>query len=142
LKGISKTCTSTSGTRREQAVNTLGALTIQGNEKAGDTLLNLLKEMEPPKTVEQTSFKAEILRHFRGQEGNHGLIEMLFSDLENTVSNNSTRQWIIAILDFLGRAPLERIEGRLQSMVDRKVFSYRLKKRVLHTIDPMNRDYY
>ncbi len=64
------------------------------------------------------------------------------SDLEHTDSNNSTRQWIKAILDFLDRAPLERIEGRLQSMVDRKVFSYRLKKRVLDILGPVTRDYY
>jgi hypothetical protein len=133
---------STSGTRREQAGNTLGALVTLGNEKAGDALLNFLKELGPPETLEQSKFKAETLRHFKGQKSNLDLLEMLFTDLENTSSNNSTRQWITAILDFLSRAPLELVEGRLQSMVDRKFFSHRLKKRVLHIIDPIIRDYY
>ncbi len=133
---------SSSRPRKDKAVNTLGSLISLGNEKARDALLDFLKELGPPKNLEQTRFKAETLRYFHGQEKNHDLLEMLLSDLENTVSNNSTRQWISAILDFLGRAPLEQIEGRLQSMVDRKVFSYRLKKRVLDTIDPMTRDYY
>lgn len=91
--------------------------------------------------MEQARFKAETMKHFRGQESNHDLLEMLLSDLENTVSSNSTRQWINAILNFLSRVPLERIEDRLQSMVDRKVFSYRLKKRVLDILNPEARDY-
>ena len=78
------------------------------------------KELGPPEDLEQAGFKAETLRHFHGQESSHDLLELLFSDLENTVSNNSTRQWITAILDFLGRAPLKWVEGRLQSMGDRK----------------------
>ncbi|WP_291322098.1 hypothetical protein [Desulfonatronospira sp.] len=133
---------SSSGSKRQEAVNTLGSLTILGNEKARDVLLAFLKELGPPETLEQAGFKAETLRHFHGHESNQDLLELLFSDLENTVSNNSTRQWITAILNFLGRAPLERIDNRLQSMVDRKIFSHRLKKRVLSVIDPMNREYY
>lgn len=133
---------SASKSRREQAVNTLGSLTKQGNEKAMDALLDYLKELGPPKSVEQARFKAETLRYFHGQENSHDLLEMLLSDLEHTVSSNSTRQWINAILIFLSRTPLERIEDRLQSMVDRKVFSSRLKKRVLDILDPVTRDYF
>ncbi len=133
---------SSSGSKRQEAVNSLGSLTNLGNEKAGDVLLDFLKKLGPPETLEQARFKAETLRHFHGRESNQNLLELLFSDLENTVSNNSTRQWITAILDFLGRAPLKLIKNRLQSMVDRNIFSHRLKQRVLFVIDPMNRDYY
>ena len=132
---------SSSGSKRQEAVNTLGSLTHLGNDQARDVLLAFLKELGPPETLEQAGFKAETLRHFHGRESSQDLLELLLSDLENTTSNNSTRQWITAILDFLGRAPLERIESRLQSMVDRKIFSHRLQKRVLSVIDPMNRDY-
>ena len=111
---------SSSGSKRQQAVSTLGSLTSLGNKKARDVLLAFLKELGPPEDLEQAGFKAETLRHFHGQESSHDLLELLFSDLENTVSSNSTRQWITAILDFLGRAPLKWVEGRLQSMVDRK----------------------
>jgi len=137
-----KDLSSSSRSGREKAVNTLGSLINHGNEKAMDALLDYLKELGPPKTVEQARFKAETQRHFHGQENNHDLLEMLLSDLENTFSNNSTRQWIKAVLNFLGQVPLERIEGRLQSMVDRKVFSYRLKNRVLDLLDSVTRDYY
>ncbi len=133
---------SSSGSRRQKAVDTIGALTTLGNEKARDVLLNFLKELGPPQNLEQARFKAETLRHFQGQESNHDLLEVLLSDLENTVSNNSTRQWITAILDFLGRAPVDLIKDQLQSMVDRKVFSQRLKKRVVDIIDPMDLDYF
>ncbi|MFN2268954.1 MAG: hypothetical protein ABR533_11815 [Desulfonatronovibrio sp.] len=132
---------SASRSRRNQAVNTLGSLINNGNEEAMDALLDYLKELGPPKSVEQARFKAETMRHFHGWESSHDLIEMLLSDLEHTVSSNSTRQWINAILNFLNRTPLERIEDRLQSMVDRKVFSYRLKKRVQDILDPEIRDY-
>jgi hypothetical protein len=132
---------SSSRSRRKEAVKTLGSLINHGNEKAMDAFLDYLKELGPPETVEQARFKAETLRHFQGQESNHDLLEMLLSDLEHTVSNNSTRQWIKAVLDFLDRSPLELIEGRLQSMVDRKVFSSRLKKRVLDILGPVTRDY-
>ena len=133
---------SSSGSKRQEAVESLGSLTNLGNEKARDVLLDFLNKLGPPETLEQARFKAETLRHFHGQESNQELLELLLSDLENTTSNNSTRKWISTILDFLGRAPLERIENRLQSMVDRKIFSHRLKQRVLYVIDPMNRDYY
>ncbi len=42
-----------------------------------DALLDYLKELGPPETVEQTRFKAETLWHFHGQESNHDLLEML-----------------------------------------------------------------
>ncbi|WP_045212151.1 hypothetical protein [Desulfonatronovibrio magnus] len=127
---------SSSSAKREKAIGTLGALTMQRNKKAGEALVNLLNEQGPPKTLKQAKFKVEILRHFRSQENNQELLEILLSDLENTVSNNTTRQWISAILDFLRLAPLEMIDDRLQSMVDRNVFSYRLKKRVMEILDP------
>ncbi len=117
---------SSSRSRRENALNSIGSLTSLGNEKARDVLLNFLKDLGPPQTLEQAKFKVEILRHFRGRESNRDLLDMLLSDLENTASNNSPRQWITAILDFLGRAPVEPIKGQLQSMVDRKVFFQRL----------------
>ncbi len=127
---------SSSRSRRKKAVGTLGALMSLGNEKALDVMLSYLKNLKPPETLEQARYKVEILRHFHGLESNHDLLDILLSDLENTVSNNSTRQWITAILERLNRAPLELIKDRLQSMADRKVFSYRLKKRVMDIIDP------
>jgi len=127
---------SSSRSRRVNAVNSLGALTSLGNEKALDVMLSFLKDLGPPKTLEQARHKVEILRHFHGLESNHDLLDILLSDLENTASNNSTRQWITAILERLNRAPLELIKDRLQSMVGRKVFSQRLKKRVMDIIDP------
>jgi len=132
---------SSSRSRRENGVNSIGALTTLGNEKAREELIRFLKDLGPPQTVEQSRFKAEILNYFRGLENNQDLLNILLSDLENTVSNNSTRQWITAILDFLGRAPVELIRDQLQSMIDRKVFSQRLKKRVMDIIDPVPWDY-
>lgn len=119
---------SSSRKKRKSAINTLGLFTVQGNKKAAEALVNFLNELGPPETLKQAKFKVELLRHFQGQESNQELLEMLLSDIENTVSNNTTRQWISAILDCLRRAPLELIEDRLQSMVDRNIFSYRLKK--------------
>ncbi len=133
---------SSSRSKRDKGLNSIGGLTSLGNEKARNVLIKFLNDLGPPQNVEQARFKVEILHYFRGLEKDQDLLDMLLSDLEHTVSNNSTRQWITAILDFLGRVPVELIEEQLKSMINRKVFSQRLKKRVMDIIDPIPRDYY
>mgnify|MGYP006297964055 CR=1 FL=1 len=126
--------------KREAAITSLGALSSMGNKKAKVPLLEYFKSLEPPSTLDEVHFKIFVLRQFKGPEISRELIEILLHDLEQTPSNNTTRQWISALLERLSRAPVHYVEPRLRDMIQKGLFSYRLKKKIEGMLDQMWED--
>ena len=115
---------------RDAAISSLGALISFGNKAAFQELLNFFRQTPPPKTIEEVHFKKELLRHLKLTKQKTALMRVLFKELYTTPSNNTTRQWISAILDFLEYCPPEQVRKPLQKMLDENLFSYRLKQKM------------
>ena len=94
----------------------------------------------PPSTLDEVHFKIFVLRQFKGPETSQELVEILLDDLEQTPSNNTTRQWITALLKRLSRAPVHQVEPRLMALIQKGLFSYRLKKKIEAMLDQMWED--
>lgn len=122
--------------KRDAAISSLGSLIYQGNKEAFHELFKFLKQLPTPKTVEDAHLKKNVLRYFESLEYTEFsefrslLTKFILDELYNTPSNNTTRQWISAILKFLERSPREEISDPLENMLRENRFSYRLKKRI------------
>jgi len=115
---------------RNAAVSNLAGLIIHGNIDAFNELFSFFKQLPAPKTIKEVHFKMELLRQLTLSDKKTILIPHLIDELNRTASNNTTRQWISKIFQFLEHAPLEDVQGPLEKMLEDKRFSYRLKKKI------------
>ncbi len=115
---------------QDAAMSTLGALIAQGNKAAFKELFKFLQQLPLPKTIEEVHLKKDILRNLEYSEPRTSLTRFLLDELYNTPSNNTTRQWISAILRFLEHFSGEEIHEPLKKMLKDKRFSYRLKQKI------------
>lgn len=116
------------------ALNGLGLLSSRGNERAASALLDFFERLGSPRTLKQVHFKVHMLQHLAGCKTQR-FLELLLADLEATPSNNTTRQWITAIIKHLSRFPKEAVEDHLMDMIRKNVFSYRLRRRIEDMLD-------
>jgi len=116
--------------KSREALESLGGLKCMKNEAAEAALLEFFKSLGPPVSLEEVKFKIEVFRHLEDQKDNPEVVQVLLFDLENTRSNNTTRQWFTTILEALHRTSPDLVQGALENMLERKIFSQRLKKRV------------
>lgn len=119
---------------KESALNCLSLLASKGNEQATTALLDFFERLGPPRTLPQVHFKMNLLRKLLGCNTQR-FLELLLTDLETTPSNNTTRQWITAIIKHLPRFAKEDVEIRLNGMIRRNVFSHRLRRRIEDLLD-------
>lgn len=140
VESLDRDLSSQSEKKRIRAVVTLGSLMIMGNEQARTALIKFLKELGPPSTLEEVHFKKIVLERFPGHHNDQELLNILLDDLELTHSNNTTRPWFTSILHFLRMAPLDLIQDRIQTMIQKGTFSYRLKKRIESMLEDMREE--
>ncbi|MBT4288609.1 MAG: hypothetical protein HOD92_14885 [Deltaproteobacteria bacterium] len=117
------------------AISNLCGLIVLGNNKAFKELSIYFKQLLPPKTIEEVHSRKELLRHLKLAKNRELLIPQLIDELYRTPSNNTTRQWISDIFQFLGDSPLEKIRAPLEKMLKDKRFSYRLKKKIKNILN-------
>lgn len=119
---------------REKAISSLGALIALQNPEALQALLRFLAKLPPPTTIGEVHLKIEILRQLSHTNEREAVAPYIIEELGRTQSNNTTRQWIIEILQFLDRCPLEAIKAPLESVLTHRQFSFKLRRRILDMI--------
>ncbi len=113
--------------KRQEAISSLHAMISLGNKQALLALVNFLRGLPLPETIEEVHFKKDILRRLDRPETREVLIPYLIDELYQIPSNNTTRQWISEIFRFLEYSPIELIRDPLEQMINDKRFSYKLK---------------
>lgn len=121
--------------KRDAAAETLSGLAQLGNEAAFHHLFSFLKELPAIETIDDVHLRLKIIRSMNRDEHKSSVIPFLLDQLEHTLSNNTTRQWISAILRYFGSVPLEEIREPLEAMMKKGCFSYRLKQRIQELIN-------
>lgn len=116
--------------KRQEAISSLHAMISLGNKQALLALVNFLRGLPLPETIEEVHFKKDILRRLDRPETREVLIPYLIDELYRTSSNNTTRQWISDILRFLEYSPIELVRDPLEQMIKEKRFSYKLKQKM------------
>ena len=119
---------------RDKAISSLGALIALENLEAFQALLRFLASLPPPTTLSEVHLKSRILHQLGFVKSKEAVVPYLMEELGRTKSDNTTRQWILEILQFLGRCPLRVIREPLEQMLADGRFSFKLKRRVLNLI--------
>lgn len=112
------------------AIKSLGFLICQGNKPAFEELLRFARALPPLTTIEDVHFRMRILMELEHWRPVSALAPYLIDELNNTVSSNTTRQWISAVLKVLSRCPFQEIREPLKKMLREKPFSHRLKRKI------------
>ncbi len=118
--------------RQNRALHRLEFLIIQGNREAFEVLLDFLKNLPLPQKIEEVHRKIKILEcleHRRGDQRSK-LIPLLIDELYQIPSNNTTRQWITKILKILARFPEGEVRQPLETLLQEREFSIRLRYRI------------
>ena len=124
---------------QEEAVRSLGSLILRGDKAAFHALYAYLKDLPPPRMVEQTHLRIEILRQLEyARTSERRLAGLLVKDLFRTPSNNTTRGWYTAVFRFFERSSADIAEKALAPMLHSPQFSYRIKRRVRRILDRLH----
>ncbi|MCK5133858.1 MAG: hypothetical protein KAR40_17115 [Candidatus Sabulitectum sp.] len=115
---------------RDRGITNLVGLISFGNKEAFNELFKYFNELPPPTTLTEVHFKLKLLGYLNRSDARALLIPGLIDELYQTVSNNTTRQWISEIFRFLAHCPYEEVYELLGNMLSEKRFSYRLKARI------------
>jgi hypothetical protein len=123
-----------SSRNQQSTLHSLYVFCAVGNKQATTALLDFFEHLGPPRTLKAVHFKVDMLERM-ATCNTPRFLELLLADLEATPSNNTTRQWITAIIKHLRRFPNEAVEDRLRDMIRRNVFSYRLRRSIEDMLD-------
>jgi hypothetical protein len=111
------------GEKFHSACRILGSMASAGRNEAGVFLYGLLAFH-----AEDTAKKQSVVEAL-GQVRTQRAAELLFGELENTVSSSSTRGYIDAILKALRSFPLDLVERGFQRMLSGRKWSHRMKQK-------------
>ncbi len=118
---------------QKEALSSLGGLASQGNREAFEVLFDYLKVLPPPERIEEVHTKIDILaslKHGAAPDQRTRLISLLIEELHKVASNNSTRQWITNILDYLAGVPGAEVRPPLEALLKERKFSFRTRKKI------------
>lgn len=117
-----------------QAVSTLGSLANLGNKNAFNELIEYFKKLLPPNTLDEVHFKVKVFRHIEYMRNKSVIIPHLINELYHIQSNNTTRQWVSKILQYLEHCPINMILDPLENLLKEKKLSHKLKTKIKNTI--------
>jgi hypothetical protein len=115
---------------RDKAISSLSGLIAFGNTDAFDELFNYFINLPSPASIGEVHHKIDLLDKLGHRDKDNDLLPHLIEELYNTPSNNTTRQWISAVFDFIRFFPSEQIREPLEKMLKDQRFSHRLKKKI------------
>ncbi|MBN1466378.1 hypothetical protein JXA02_11485 [candidate division KSB1 bacterium] len=117
-----------------ESVSTLGSLAALGNKNALSELIEYFRALNPPITLEEVHFKQQVFWHIENLAKKSVIIPCLIYELYHIQSNNTTREWISKILQYLEHCPIGMIRKPLENLLNEKNFSYKMKTKIENTI--------
>lgn len=123
--------------KRDELLTTIEGMANFGNDDASQVLFSHLQELPVVENIEDVHYKVRILKSLSNDDLE--VLEVLLEELYKTPSNNTTRQWISAIFDYMMNSSLQEAEEALERIAkDTKSFSHRLRKKAKRIIDHKN----
>lgn len=125
---------------QKEALHSLGGLVSQGNREAFKALFDYLKTLPPPEKINEVHPKINILESLKaspypGQKTK--LISLLMEELHKVPANNTTRQWITKILEYLAELPEAEVRQPLEGLLKKRKFSFRTRKKIEAVLDQL-----
>ncbi len=101
-----------------------------------------LRRSPPPEKIEDVHTKIYVLQslaYWGSTEQKARLILLLVGELYKITSNNTTRQWIIKILEFLSRCPAEDVRQPLETLLRKRKFSPKMENNMIAVLEKLDR---
>lgn len=135
------------GDKEEQkkALRSLGSLLSLGNREAFEVLFDYLKVLPPPEKIEDVHLKIDILEELKrgdAPDQRSRLISLLIEELSKVASNNTTRQWITKILQYLARAPEAEVRQPLETLLKKRKFAFRTRQKIEAVLEQLGQEDY
>ena len=122
----------------KEALRSLGSLVSQDNREAFEVLFDYLKTLPPPESLSEVHTKIDILEGLKNTsypEQKTKLVSLLVEELHKVSSNNTTRQWIAEILEYLADLPEAEVRQPLEDLLKKRKFSFRTRKKIEAIMD-------
>ena len=85
-------------------------------------------------SLEDVYIRMNIVDSLSTKESEQNTIEAYVNELARTPSNNTTRQLYSLILKRLGKCPEEMIRGPLLKLLEKRQYSYKIRKRIMEIV--------
>ena len=122
----------------KNALSAISTYVYIGNQGAFEILLNYYLSLGPAESLEDVYIRNDIIDMLSRYESDRRVLEAYVNELERTPSNNTTRQLYTLLLERLYRCNNDIVFDLLKDLLDRKKYSYKIKKRIT---DIMESDY-
>ncbi len=124
--------------KQKNALQSLSSLVSEGNREAFEVLFDYFKTLPPPERINEVHIKIDILEGLKtspypGQKTM--LISILIEELYKIVSNNTTRQWITKVLEYLADLPEAEVRQPLEDLLKKREFPFRTRKKIEAILD-------
>ena len=134
------------GEQRDSILEQLGHRMYLGNRDADRALFSCLRALPLPERIEDVHIKIkalELAAHRDTPERRAEVIPLLIEELHVIPSNNTTRQWIRKILEYLGKCPHEEIQEPLETLLEERKFAPKMRENIEAILyPPVKEDFY
>jgi hypothetical protein len=114
-----------------RALSTISPYVHIGNENAYKGLIEYYMGLGPADNLEDVYIRIKIVDLLSSKKSEKKTIDAYVNELARTPSNNTTRQLYTEILEHLRRCPWEMVMEPLLELLDKKKFSYKMKKKIM-----------
>jgi hypothetical protein len=114
-----------------KAISLISTYIHLGNQSAYEGLLKYYRSLGPAETLEDVYLRKRIINLFGQYESERRTVEAYVNELARTPSNNMTRQLFTLIFRRLFYCPEEIVTELLLELLNKKKFSYKMKKRIM-----------
>lgn len=105
-----------------------------GNKGAYEGLINYYMGLGPAVSLEDVYTRMNIIDALSIKESEQDTIDAYVNELFRTASNNTTRQLYSLILKRLSNCPANMIQEPLLQLLDKKQYSYKMRKRIVEVL--------
>ncbi|MDO9535844.1 MAG: hypothetical protein Q7J85_11060 [Bacillota bacterium] len=130
VDGIVKQLDSSDSAKFEKAVTSLSAYIVMGNNNAYEGLLNYYNELPSADSLQDVHIRVKVVNALAQKDPEIRTISAFINELSRTPSNNTTRQLYTEILNILGRCPVEMVKEPLLQLLEKRQYSFRMKKKI------------
>ncbi len=119
----------------EEAITSLSAYIVIGNNNAYEGLIKYYTGLPPADSLEDVHKRVRMVKALANRLSKTDTINALVNELARTPSNNTTRQLYTEILTLLSECPAELVKEPLLQLLDMKKHSHKIKKKIYGIID-------
>lgn len=117
-----------------KAISSISTYIHIGNKDAYEGLIKYYMSLDSAVSLEDVYIRKNIVDSLSITESERNTIEAYVNELARTPSNSTTRKLYSLILKRLGRCPEEMIREPLLQLLEKKQYSYKIRKRIMEIV--------